>query len=82
MYTLSRPLQNPSGSIIRTFLNGMILNSASSISVRLLQKSLTANSFEIDVSVGSSMEAKTIYLSYLAFNPNEAGFISYGAGFA
>ena len=58
------------------------MNSASSISVGLLQKSLSKDSFEAIVNVGSSMQAKTVYLSYLAFNPNEAGFVSYGAGFS
>lgn len=79
-FNLPRPLQTAQGSIIRTFINGLISNSASEVSISVTKKSLTATNFEANVEVGSSIVATKVYISYLTLTPSTAGFVSYGAG--
>ena len=44
-FNLPRPLKTSKGSVIRTFINGLISSSASEISVSVTKKSLTTTKF-------------------------------------
>ena len=62
------PVLNHNKSIVRAYINGFVLNSASEIFIRVFDKGLTSNAVRINVMVGKNTVAKKVHFSFLILN--------------
>lgn len=75
------PIPHHSNSIVRAFFNGISINSATRISVRVYDNGLTATALRINIRIGAETNAKEVYFSFMVFSPQKSRFASYGGGF-
>lgn len=74
---------NYQGGITRAYINGFALNSNSSgINIQIDGRPLnSSNQITLNIGVGMQTNVKKIYFSYLAFNPFQAEYASFGGSF-
>ena len=78
---LGPPIPNHDKSIVRVFFNGISINSATRISVRVYDNGLTATALRVNVRIGADTNAKEVYFSFMIFSPQKSQFASYGGGY-
>lgn len=78
---LDTPIPNYDQSIVRVYINGMTINSASSISIRVFDQGLAQQALRVGVQAGADTNIAAVPFSYLIFSPQMSLFASYGGGF-
>jgi hypothetical protein len=76
----NKTVPNNSKSIIRVYINGIVFNSASGISVRVFDNGLVSSALRVNVEAGPENDIRRVYFSYLIFSPEKSPFSSYGGG--
>ena len=80
MKTMGTPIiPSYQSAIARPLLNGFALGEGSSyLDIKIEEKEIKQNSISFLITAGGLTKLKTVWLSYIIFNPSSASFTAYG----